>query len=809
MRKGQFISMFLIVFIGAAFFSGIRSARSSMEYTINRYFIDNKFMDAHVVSTVGLDKDDLKQINKVKGVKKAYPSYSAEALTKEDNDSYVLKVFGYNKNVNIPIVKDGRLIKKSNECLIDKDYAKKTGLKIGDKISLYAEGKANIKDTLKNNKFKIVGIINLPQYLSYTRGYASIGSGSIDNFMVIDEDVFKLSRYTDIYVTLNDVKVDSIYDEKYKKHMEDVTNRIIQLGYNQCQKDSDELNLDISNVKWYVTNRDDNVGYHDYIQESQRADAIGKVFPIIFFIIAALICLISMTRLVADERQQIGIIKALGYSDRYVFIRYIGYALIPTLFGSVLGVLFGEIFFPHVIMDVYYVLYTGNDVYYTPYNWYYGAIAIVVSVLSTVIVTIFACVKSINTKACELMEPKAPSSGKRLWFEGAKSWKRLSFIVKSSIRNIFRYKKRFVTTLVGIGGCMGLIVVACGLNDSIKVIPTKQFREILTYDMAVILKEGISDKEEKKVYNQVKNYKKIDYTVKVFGSKVTLSKDKTEIEADMMIPEKNKVFEQCVTLRNRDTGEIYEMPLKGAVISEKAAKLLDVGIGEKITISIMGEKKVELMVKHITETYFHHYIYMSKNQYEEIYGKEIDYNQIYGVYNKASIIDMEKFNEDIQEEFKGNKSVEGVAFVKDLVEQTEEMVETLNSVVYILLISAALLTLVVIYNLNSINVTERRYELATLKVLGFYNNEVANYVYRENVILTFLGVIVGIFIGKYLHSYMINNIEMNEVMFGVIIERFSYLLSAAVTIIFTVVVNIIMNYKIKRIDMIETLKCRE
>lgn len=801
--------MFLIVFIGAAFFSGIRSARSSMEYTINRYFIDNKYMDAHVVSTVGFDDEDVKQINRIKDIKKAYPSYSTEALTKVGDDSYVLKVIGYNKNVNTPIIKKGRLIKNDNECLIDKDYAKKTGLGLGDMVSVHAESETDLNDTLKNNRFKIVGIINMPQYLSYTRGHASLGDGSIDNFIVIKENVFKLARYTDIYVTLDKVQVDSIYDEKYKKHMEDATNRIKQLGYNQCQDYSHKLKLDESVVKWYVTNRDDNVGYHDYIQESQRADAIGKVFPIIFFIISALICLISMTRLVADERQQIGIIKALGYSDRYVFIRYIGYALIPTVFGSVLGVLFGEIFFPHVIMDVYYVLYTGNNLYYTPYNWYYGAIAIVVSVLSTVIVTIFACVKSINTKACELMEPKAPSGGKRLWFEGAKAWKELSFIVKSSIRNIFRYKKRFITTLVGIGGCMGLIVVACGLNDSIKVVPTKQFEEILTYDMSVVLKEGISDKDEKKVFNQVKNYKNVDFAVKVYGSKVTLSKNKIEIEADMMIPEKNKVFEQCVTLRDRDSGEIYEMPNNGVVLSEKAAKLLDVGVGEKITIDNMGEKKVELMVKNITETYFHHYIYMSKKQYEEIYGKKIDYNQVYGVYNKSSIVDVEKFNEDVQERFRDNKNVEGVAFIKDLVKQTEEMVETLNSVVYILLISAALLTLVVIYNLNSINVTERRYELATLKVLGFYNNEVANYVYRENVILTFLGVIVGIFIGKYLHSYMINNIEMNEVMFGVIIERFSYLLSAAVTIVFTVIVNIIMNYKIKRIDMIETLKCRE
>jgi putative ABC transport system permease protein len=515
-----------------------------------------------------------------------------------------------------------------------------------------------------------------------------------------------------------------------------------------------------------------------------------------------------MTRLVEDHRQQIGTLKALGYSDAYVFGRYMSFAMFPTLIGSVLGVLFGGNFFPYTIMEVYYVLYTGNTKYYTPYNWYYGFIAIVVSVLSTMIATVIACKKSVDTKPCDLMRPKAPSSGKVFFFERFRIWKSFSFIVKAAIRNILRYKKRLFMTLIGVGGCMGLIVVACGLSDSIKVIPRLQFKEIITYDIAAVIKDTADNKDINKIYKYMDEHVNVKYAVKVYGSKATLKKNKKDVELNMMIPEKRKVFEQCITLRNRDSGEIYEMPDEGVVISEKAAVLLGVKEGDKLELELNDKEKVEVKITYITETYFHHYLYMSKEYYEKIYGEKLSINQVYGVYDKDVVNDtnLKDVNEELGHELRQDKNVRGVIYVDDLVKKTEDMVEALNIIVYVLLISAAALTFVVIYNLNSINITERGGELATLKVLGFYDSEVSKYVYRENSILTVVGILIGIFIGKFLHRYIIESVEMNEVMFGVIITRFSYLLSATVTIVFTVAVNYIMNFKIKAIDMLSSLK---
>jgi putative ABC transport system permease protein len=240
-RKGQFISMFLIVFIGAAFFSGIRSGKSAMEYTINRYFVDNKFMDIQVVSTVGLDDDDIDKIEDIKGIKKVHPSYSIEAFNDQGTVSYVMKVLAYEKGVNTPIIKEGRNIKSKKECLIDEDYAITAGIDIGDKIKLEADGDKKIKETLKYEEYEVVGIVNHPMYLSIDRGASSIGNGSVDYFMILHRDVFKLDVYTDAYITIDDIDVESIYDEKYMDKLEDITNKVEQLGIKRCENKVNDL----------------------------------------------------------------------------------------------------------------------------------------------------------------------------------------------------------------------------------------------------------------------------------------------------------------------------------------------------------------------------------------------------------------------------------------------------------------------------------------------------------------------------------------------------------------------------------------
>ena len=547
--------------------------------------------------------------------------------------------------------------------------------------------------------------------------------------------------------------------------------------------------------------------YSGYGENAERLGAIGRVFPVLFFLVAALISLTSMTRMVEEQRTAIGTMKALGYSKMSIAKKYLGYALIATAGGSVLGVLIGEKILPYIIVYAYGILYKHITHILIPYQWIYAWMAAAAAIVCTMAATFFACYKELVAQPAVLMRPPAPKNGQRVFLERIKFiWKHLSFTWKSCIRNLTRYKKRFFMTVFGIGGCMGLMLVGYGIKDSCYEIAELQFRDIQMYDGSVYLKEDISDETRQNLLDYMKDDPDISHYMQTSMKNVTLVNGKNKRDTYQVVFSEPKDVKDYFDFHDRKSKEEYTLDDEGVIISEKTGKLLNAKAGDTIEIKDEenGNKKVK--IAHICENYMGHYIFFTPSYYEKVYGENPEYNSIFFAGQKGDTQeDYNKIGEDILTQ----DGALSVSYMRDIEKQLDDMLKSLNLVIIVLIISAGMLAFVVLYNLNTVNITERQRELATLKVLGFYDLEVAEHVYRENVLLTFIGAAVGVVLGKFLHAFIIDTVEVDTAMFGRNINFSSYMYSLLFTILFSLIVNGIMYFKLKKIDMVESLKSIE
>lgn len=589
------------------------------------------------------------------------------------------------------------------------------------------------------------------------------------------------------------------YEEAYREaqpELEDARQEIAD-----GEKQLNELEM----PEWYVTDRDDITSAKGFADDAERVSKVGEVFPLIFFLVAALVSLTTMTRMVEEQRQQIGTLKALGYRDGAIAVKYFSYAMLATVTGAVAGVLIGEKLFPWVIMNAYGMLYLGLPEYLTPLNYEQGILAVGASMICTGAATLLACKRELRAKPSDLMRPEPPKNGKRVLLERVSIlWKHLKFTQKSTIRNLFRYKKRFFMTVIGIGGCMGLILVGFGLQDSITAIAKNQFTDLFTYQAAVTVQTD-SEEEREAVMETAQTSEGMGRTMEVYAQNVKLQAGNKSMDAILEVPKEPDNADQFFTFRDRVSGESYEFPSDGIAISEKTAKMLGVSPGDTILAGEENEQGHEVKVSIVIENYVQHYIFIAPELYEQIWGKAPEYNQILMKYEDIS----DSYEAELGERMMEQDGVVGITFISDLEAEIDDMLEALNIVIIVLILSAGLLAFVVLYNLNNINITERKRELATLKVLGFYDMEVAEYVYRENVILTVFGILAGALIGKVLHQYIIQTVEVDMMMFGRSVFFRSYLFSALLTLVFSLIVNYIMYYRLRKIDMIESLKSVE
>lgn len=558
--------------------------------------------------------------------------------------------------------------------------------------------------------------------------------------------------------------------------------------------------------EWIVSSRSDYPGHSTYGDDAQRIGAVAKVFPLFFFLIAALVCLTTMTRMIEEERTQIGTLKALGYPTLIISSKYIIYALFATLTGAIMGLLVGFKLFPTAIMSAYGTMYNIPN-RLTPFHWNYAWISLGMALVTTMSASLLASMNELRATPAILMQPKAPKPGKRILLERISPlWSRLSFIQKVTARNLFRYKRRFLMTVIGIAGCTALLLTGLGIRDSINVISDKQFEEIFVYDGQVFLDTEIE--EEKRQLKdilgeeaQVKNYMEaLNESITVLSSNNGKSQ-----EATMMVPKEGENLKDFIDLHERKSGEDISLTSNGVVISEKLANLLEIKVGDNFKYRDTDNITYEVRVEDITENYLSHYIYMTPDYYESVVKKEAESNT--GVFN---IKDQEEVDEsNFQEKLIEKEGVLGAIFTEEITDELDDTLTSLNFVVLILIISAGTLAFVVLYNLTNINITERIREIATIKVLGFRDKEVSSYVYRENIILTIIGALVGLLLGFILHRYVMVTMEIDTMMFGKKIHLLSYMISFVLTMVFSFFVNFVMYFKLRKVDMVESLKSIE
>lgn len=827
---GRFLSIFFIVAMGVAFFSGIRSSEPSMRITGDAYFDGANLMDIKTVSTLGINEDDLKAFEKIKSISKVVGGYSGDFLQEVGDEQKALHVMSLTEGMNEPTVTTGRLPKKAGECLVDDE----SDFKVGDEIHLSSGTEDAVTDSLTTDTLKVVGTGNSPCYISFSRGSTTIGTGSISAFALVTEDTFDMDVYTEAYMQVKGAKKLTAYTDEYEDAISDAMDEVEKVakerGESRRQELVDEADKAINEasalsemeakiakaeqeaqaipeVKTYVYDRSTLPEYSGYGENADRMRAIGRVFPVIFFLVAALISLTSMTRMVEEQRMAIGTMKALGYGKMTIAKKYIGYALLATVGGSIFGFLVGEKILPYIIIYAYEILYLHIPKILVPYNWYYAFMASGISIVCITAATFFACYKELTAQPAVLMRPPSPKVGKRVLLERIGIiWNHLNFSWKSSVRNLMRYKKRFFMTIFGISGCMALMLVGFGLKDSIFEITQLQYKEIQVYDGVAYLKDDVTEEEKEALHQDLKQDSDIEQYMDTRMKTVTLVNGKKERDTVECVLKDQENLSDYVHFRDRKTGETYELDDSGVILTEKTAHLLGVEVGDTIEIKDEDQGNIKVKISAICENYMGHYIYMSPAYYEKVHGKEPKYNSVlYSTPDGYSTSDMKKVGQKIIDE----DAVLSISYIFDIQDQLDDMLKSLNLVIVVLIISAGMLAFVVLYNLNTINITERQRELATLKVLGFYDPEVATYVYRENMVLTLLGAVVGCVLGKVLHLFIIETVEVDSVMFGRVINVSSFLYALAFTVAFSLCINGLMYFKLKKIDMVESLKSVE
>ena len=1053
---GRFFSIMVIVALGVAFLAGIKVSAPMMRDTTDQYMDNYHMMDLTVMSTLGIEASDIEELRKLDEIKSITGSYTIDTLATIEGSQKVVKVHSLqslspedDNFINKPRLIEGRWPSAPNECLIDGTQLTRLPLEIGDFITLSTGTDEDISDVLKNNQYKVVGIMNSPYYMHFERGSSEIGNGSVSSYIYIPEENFKSDIYTELFITLKDTeqldsysdaytsliddfktKLEPIMEERaaarYEKLLSDgkaditegeaklleekekanqeladaaleiekaeqeIINKEQELqegevaaekGFRQAelaisevettiqekqreyeeglslfnsqketiQKQLDEVKsaLDAGNEelqglkatlqsveekllisegaeketlleqkqnielqiatlekvleakkqaydkslseftakeqvliaaktaidkgrdeitkqkatleskkattynqltsgkqqleeakitlqegkekyesskaeaeekfkeaedeltkgkeqlenlkepKVYVLGREANYGTANYKNAVDTIERIGQVFPIFFFVVAALVCLTTMTRMVDEQRITIGTYKALGYSSFAIMSKYILYAGIASAVGSILGIIVGFKLFPNTIYGAYGMMFTAPPLIDKVYPGE-ALSAITAMVVLTVLAAVFTTIKELKEQPSELMRPKAPAKGKRILLERIPFiWKRMNFFQKVVARNIFRYKKKFFMTTIGIAGCTALLVAGLGLKQSVISIVDRQYGDIFKYDLELTVKEDHIGNIAKSSY--------IEDSLKVSKENITVTHDEEKRDAILLtIPDVTHISEY-INLKNRGPKEALELDDSGVVISEKLAKSLKLELGDTLKFENSDLETYDVKINGIAENYIGHYMYMTGNYAKQIGANELSANQLLIRLADASDVN----EESISNELTQDDDVVSFAFTTKHAESFESMTASLDTVVIILIISAALLAFVVLYNLTTINISERYREIATIKVLGFNDFKVSQYIYRENIMLTLMGSLLGLILGKALFLFIIVTAEMEDLMFGRELYASSNIIAVALTFIFAMLVNIIMHFKLQKIEMVESLKSVE
>lgn len=576
--------------------------------------------------------------------------------------------------------------------------------------------------------------------------------------------------------------------------------------YAEYDKMMEETLADSDDWEWYVLTRESSYSFRDYESSANRMKAIATVFPLFFIIVAGLVCLTTMTRMVEEQRGLIGTYKALGYGKGTIALKYVSYALAASLVGGIIGCIIGLRLFPYIIYDSWNIIYQLPSITYASHTLL-SVVAVLSLVLVTLIATLYSCYYELSEEPSVLMRPKAPKSGKKILLEHTFIWKHMSFTRKVTMRNIFLYKKRFFMTVIGIAGCGALITAGFGIKDSVQSIIDNQYGQIIHYDDILVFNNNADTESIKNVADNIAKdeYYKDSLMDYAYTSDVKVSGESDDYSTEITVVSNEQDYKDFVTFRSRKDKSELELTDSGVIITEKLAKDLSVKAGDTILIQDDNNKQVSVNVTGVMEMYINNYIFMTSDYFNQVFGYTPDNNRILGKLTG----DDETVQAVIGDRYLTDSSVKSLTFVKANISRFENMIQSLDLVTWVLIISAGMLAFVVLYNLTNVNISERIREIATIKVLGFYDTEVGEYVYRENIILTLIGGVFGLLLGVALHSYIMTTIELDGVMFGTKINISSFLISYGITILFSLLINLIMYPSLKKIPMVESLKSVE
>ena len=593
------------------------------------------------------------------------------------------------------------------------------------------------------------------------------------------------------------------YQEGYESYTQSRQEAEDQLkdGRKEVEQAKRDLTL-LEDGEWYILDRNTNTGYVSYSMDADRIANLAAVFPLIFFLVAALVSLTTMTRMVEEQRTTIGGLKAMGFSRGSIAIKYVGYGFLSSVIGAVLGLAVGLTLLPWIICTAWSAMYTIGDIHYS-FEAATSLLAAGAAVGTVTLAALLACFSTLAATPAQLMRPKAPPVGKRIFLERITPlWRKLSFHYKITLRNLFRYQKRFWMTVAGIGGCAALIVTAFGVRGSIMGVMEEQFDVLYHYSAQVGLVDEITPLELEEVEDTLSESGLVDDSLACRVETVTAQSESYTLDCYLQTTPSQEELSRFVELRHRTDDVPVTLPDDGAVITEKMASLLGVEVGDTITLD--GESRVTITVADITEHYVQHYIYVSDTYYETLFGEVPTANTV--------LVDFpveESGAGELESQLVSLDGVSSLTLLSDTADTFSSSMESVDYAVILIIFCAAALAFVVLMNLTNINITERLRELATLKVLGFYNREVSAYIYRENAILTVFGVLAGMVLGKFLHQWLILTVEVDMVMFDRVLDLSSYLWAAVLTVVFSLAVNLTARRKLRDLDMVEALKSVE
>ena len=817
----KFLSIFAICALGVAFFAGIRATSPDMKEAGDRLYNTYNLSDISVISTSGLTADNIRDLESIEGIRAVRASLFVDAMArgtceKEKNlrlYSMPIKLkseyaplidlipdYGIDTSpeyeMNGVEIVSGRMPLNDTETALDYTLEGSLVKQLGDEITLTTSG--------GTVTLRVVGFIRSPMYISmFERGTSSIGNGTSDGFAYASGNAISslgtklpVMSLLNTYYTRADIVISgkeglSAYSDEYEALVNEVTDRIEDYASTQSGT-------------WYIQDRSGNPGYSDYSENTDRIAAVGDVFPLIFFIVAALVCLTTMTRMVEEQRIEMGTMKALGYGGWQIAMKYAVYAMSACISGGVVGAIIGFKLFPYVIMKAYSIMYYLGKLE-TPYRADIAFMAIAAMAVCTAAATFSACYASLKEVPATLMLPKAPKAGRRVLLEKIPFiWKKLSFTSKVTVRNLFRYKKRFFMSVIGIAGSGALLVTAFGLNDSIFGIIEKQFGDIWQMDVQAYVYEAMPLADMQELLGKNPANDDFDSVMFCLDSQMECKNGgRSQNGVHLLGVESAGSMAGRVSLHNGGTPVTLDD--SGVVVTAKLAETLSIKAGDEINMRTGGEDHL-MRVIGVADNYVYHYVYITAAYYETVFGKAMQYNGLMGNL-KDGLTD--ETMDAMSTQLLSDSRMYTVRTIESIYASVWDSLSILNYVVLVLILGSGMLTFVVMLNLTNINIGERMRELATLRVLGFYDKEMYAYIFRENNALSVIGAFVGLLFGKIMHLFVIRTCEVDMVMFVRSAKPLSYVYAFALTIAFSLIVNLLMRPKVRAIDMVESLKSAE